>query len=103
MLRKALFVLTLVTLALAVTPAPATGGVATSAAVAPVTPTKAPLLDLNTASIDELKALPGIGEAYAKKIVDHRPYKRKDELVTRSLLPQATYNKIKDLVIAKQN
>jgi competence protein ComEA len=59
-------------------------------------------LDLNTASEADLKMIPGIGDAYAKKIVQNRPYKRKDELVQKKVVPQATYDKIKDHVVAKQ-
>ena len=59
-------------------------------------------LDLNTASEDDLKMIPGIGDAYAKKIVQNRPYKRKDELVQKKVVPQATYDKIKDQIVAKQ-
>ena len=59
-------------------------------------------LDINTATTDQLKAIPGIGDAYAKRIIDGRPYTAKNQLTSRGILPVAVYNKIKDQIIASR-
>jgi DNA uptake protein ComE-like DNA-binding protein len=63
---------------------------------------KAELLDINSATAEQLDALPGIGKAYSAKIIAGRPYKGKDELVQKNIVPQKTYDGIKDKIIAKQ-
>ena len=63
---------------------------------------KSDLLDINTATVDQPNALPGIGDAYSEKIIQGRPNTRKDELVQKRIRPRATYGQIKYKVVTKQ-
>ncbi len=85
--------------AVAQTPKPAAGP-APKAAVS--VPAHADLIDINTATPAQLKALPGIGDAYADRIVKGRPYTAKNQLVSRGIVPAAAYEKVKDSIIAKR-
>jgi len=69
----------------------------------PKTEKKTNLIDINSATKQELMTIPGIGDAYSQKIIEGRPYRAKNELVQKKIIPQATYDKIADQIIAKQS
>ena len=71
-------------------------------AAKPAAAAKADLVDINTATEAELKAVPGIGDTYAKKIISERPYKMKNDLKKKNLVTAETYDQIKDKIIAKK-
>ena len=101
---------------LAQTPAPATGGAMQKAAPAPAPATKsappttgaapaakqADLIDINSATEAQLSTLPGVAKARSEAIIKGRPYKGKDELLSKKIVPENVYNDIKDKIIAKQ-
>ena len=94
----------LAALALAVGQAPKKGSTSKPAAVSQSSAGRSSnnLIDINSASAAELKALPGIGDAYSAVIIKNRPYANKRQLLSRKVIPQATYDKISSQIIAKQ-
>jgi competence protein ComEA len=100
MLLKKSFLLAMTALCLII--APSFGQSAAKKAVAGKTEAAAGLIDINSADAAALKSVPGIGDAYAAKIIANRPYKGKDEIVKKAGVPQGVYDKIKDKIIAKQ-
>jgi competence protein ComEA len=91
-------------LAIALAALPTTAAIAQTAArnspsMSPAT--KMGSVDINTASVGQLRTLPGIGDTYARKIVAGRPYSSKNQLVTKGILPRNVYDKVQSMIIAR--
>lgn len=81
---------------------PVLSALSAKSAQATVSVEKVELLDINTATVEQLRALPGMGEAYVRRIVEGRPYSSKNQLVTRGVIPQQAYERIQSRIVARR-